>query len=207
MDYVVRAVRAEEWARGKEIRLAALRDPVASIAFLETYEQALGRPDVFWQERTAGAAAGEHSRQFIAEAPDGQWAGTVSVLVERAGGAPGFGEAAEVDQAHLVGVFVRPDHRGRGVVDALFREAIDWSWSLAGPPLERVRLYVHEANARAEASYRRIGFLPTGRTLPMEGDPAALELEFEFRRPKRTERTAHTERPEHPRSPEAERGR
>ncbi|MFD3610575.1 GNAT family N-acetyltransferase [Streptomyces atroolivaceus] len=185
MEYVVRAVRAEEWQRAKELRLAALRDPAAPIAFLETYEQALSRPDVFWQERTAGAAVGEHSRQFIAEAPDGLWAGTVSVLVERPAGELGFGEAAEVDQAHLVGVFVRPGHRGRGLVDALFLEAIEWSWSLSGPPLERVRLYVHEANARAEASYRRIGFAPTGRTLPMEGDPTALELEFEIRRRKR----------------------
>ncbi|KPC79644.1 MULTISPECIES: GNAT family N-acetyltransferase [Streptomyces] len=182
MDYVVRAVRAGEWRRAREIRLVALRDPAAPIAFLETYEQALTKPDVFWQERTAGAAAGDHSRQFIAEASDGQWAGTVTVLVERPAGEPGFGEAAEVDQAHLVGVFVRPGHRGRGVVDALFREAIDWSWSVAGPPLRRVRLYVHERNGRAAASYRRIGFVPTGRTLPMEGDPAALELEFEIRR-------------------------
>ncbi|MFJ8754038.1 GNAT family N-acetyltransferase [Streptomyces sp. NPDC102441] len=184
MDYVVRAVRAEEWERAKEIRLASLRDPVASIAFLETYENAVAKPDVFWQERTAGGAAGEHSRQFIAEAPDGQWAGTVTALVERPAGEPGFGEAAEVDQAHLVGVFVRPEHRGSGVVDALFREAVDWAWSLTGPPLERVRLYVHETNARAQASYRRTGFGPTGQTLPMQGDPTSLELEFELRRQK-----------------------
>ncbi|MEU8709377.1 GNAT family N-acetyltransferase [Streptomyces sp. NPDC048565] len=182
MDYVVRAVRAEEWARAKEIRLVALRDPAAPIAFLETYEQALAKLDVFWQERTAGAATGGHSRQFVAEAPDGQWAGTVSVLVERPGGEPGFGEAAETDQAHLVGVFVRPGHRGRGVVDALFREAIDWSWSLTGRPLQRVRLYVHQDNARAAASYRRMGFAPSGRSIPMEGDPTSLELEFEIRR-------------------------
>ncbi|MFE3515292.1 GNAT family N-acetyltransferase [Streptomyces sp. NPDC059166] len=183
MDYVVRAVRADEWERAKEIRLTGLRDPAAPIAFLETYDRAAARPDAFWQERTANAASGEHVRQFVAEAPDGGWAGTVSVLVERPGAEPGFGEAAEMDQAHLVGVFVRSEHRGRGVVDALFREAIDWSWSLSGPPLARVRLFVHEANARAAAAYRRIGFAPTGGTLPMEGDPTALELEFEIRRP------------------------
>ncbi|MER5555634.1 GNAT family N-acetyltransferase [Streptomyces sp. NPDC002793] len=187
MDYVVRAVRAEEWQRAKEIRLASLRDPAASIAFLDTYEHAVSRPDVFWQERTARAAEGEHNRQFIAEAPDGEWVATATVLVERPGSEPGFGEAAEVDQGHLVGVFVRPGHRGRGVVDALFREALDWSWALAGPPLERVRLHVHEDNARAAASYRRMGFAPTGETLMMEGDPAALELEFEIRRKPRQE--------------------
>ncbi|WP_031085673.1 GNAT family N-acetyltransferase [Streptomyces sp. NRRL WC-3549] len=182
MDYVVRAVRADEWERVRDIRLAALRDPVASIAFLETYEDAVARPDAYWRERTEDGAAGLRVRQFVAKGLDGQWAGTVSVLVERPADGVRFGAVAEVDQTHLVGVFVRPEHRGRGVVDALFREAIDWSWSLTGPPVERVRLYVHEDNARAAASYRRIGFVPSGASIPMEGDPTACELEFEIRR-------------------------
>lgn len=181
MDYVIRGVRAGEWEPVREIRLAALRDPVAPIAFLDTYERSVLRPDEFWQQRTADAAEWL-SRQFIAEAPDGRWVGTVSVLVERPADEPGFGEAAEYDQTHLVGVFVRPGHRGRGVLDALVREAIDWSWSLTGPPVERVRLYVHQANVRASAAYRRIGFVPTGRSVRLEGDPDALELEFELRR-------------------------
>ncbi|WP_329039447.1 GNAT family N-acetyltransferase [Streptomyces sp. NBC_00178] len=182
MDYEIRGVRAGEWEPAREIRLAALRDPVAPIAFLETYERAVARPDEFWQQRTADAVEGRLSRQFIAEAPDGSWVGTVSVLVERPADEPGFGEAAECDQTHLVGVFVRPGHRGHGVLDALFREAVEWSWALSGPPVERVRLYVHEANARAAAAYRRIGFVPTGRSVRLEGDPGALELEFEIRR-------------------------
>ncbi|MEU4265707.1 GNAT family N-acetyltransferase [Streptomyces argenteolus] len=183
MDYFIHAVRADEWARAKEIRLVALRDPVASIAFLETYEQALAKPDAFWQQRTAVAAEGIRTRQFVAEAPDGRWVGTASVLVERPAEGMRFGEAAVVDQTHVVGVFVRPEVRGRGVADALFQEAIDWSWSLTGPPIERVRLYVHASNLRAAACYRRIGFVPTGRTVLLEGDPADRELEFEIRRP------------------------
>lgn len=59
MNYVIRPVRAEEWALAKELRLAALQDPVAPVAFLETYEQAVAQPDEFWQDRTArGAEAG-----------------------------------------------------------------------------------------------------------------------------------------------------
>ncbi|MFD4033378.1 GNAT family N-acetyltransferase [Streptomyces sp. NPDC058637] len=183
MDYVVHAVRADEWARAKELRLVALQDPVASVAFLETYEQSLTRPDSFWQQRTADAAEGRRTRQFVAVAPDGRWMGTVTVLVERPAEGVRFGEAAEVDQTHLVGVFVRPEVRGCGVADALFQEAVDWSWSLTGPPVERVRLYVHEANPRAAAFYRRIGFVPSGRSVLLEGDPTARELEFEVRRP------------------------
>ncbi len=74
MDYEVRAVRADEWRQVRELRLAALQDPVADIAFLETYETAVDLPDAFWQQRAEGAAEGADGvRQFVAEAADGSW--------------------------------------------------------------------------------------------------------------------------------------
>ncbi|MFF3399148.1 GNAT family N-acetyltransferase [Streptomyces sp. NPDC002659] len=182
MDYVIRPVRAEEWAKARELRLSALQDPAAPIAFLETYEQAVERPDGFWQDRTATAAEGVAAQQFIAEAPDGRWDGTLTALVERPAGEVRFGEAAKTDQTHLVGVFVRPEARGAGVADALFRAALDWSWELAGPPVKRVRLYVHEHNERAAAFYRRFGFVASGDSVPVPGDDTARELELEILR-------------------------
>ncbi|MFE2023539.1 GNAT family N-acetyltransferase [Streptomyces sp. NPDC059499] len=182
MEHVIRAVRAEDWPLAREIRLAALQDPVASVAFAETYEHAVAMPDTFWQQRTTDAADGVQVRQFVAEAPDGRWVGTASVLVERPAQEVRFGEAAEVDQAHVVGVFVRPEARGGGVADALFGAAVDWAWSLSAPRVERVRLYVHEHNPRAAAFYRRFGFVPSGRTVPAPDDPAARELEFVIER-------------------------
>lgn len=185
MDYVIRPVRADEWQPVRELRLAALQDPVAPVAFLETYEQGLKRSDDAWRERTVAASEDGAGavRQFIAEGPDGRWAGTVSVLVERPDGEARFGDAAPVDQGHAVGVFVRPEARGTGVAEALFRAALGWSWSLDEPRLERVRLYVHEDNPRAAAFYRRIGFAPTGETVPMPGAPMARELEYAVARP------------------------
>ncbi|TXS43965.1 GNAT family N-acetyltransferase [Streptomyces sp. OR43] len=185
MDYVIRPVRTGEWQLVKELRLAALQDPVAPVAFLETYEQAVERSDDFWRERTAGGSeAGDgRARQFIAEAPDGSWAGTVTVLIERPDGEVRFGEVAAVHQAHVVAVFVRPEARGRGVAEELFRAGTDWAWSLGEPLIERVRLYVHEDNPRAAAFYRRIGFVPTGESVPMPGDPSARELEYAVVRP------------------------
>ncbi|MER5892082.1 GNAT family N-acetyltransferase [Streptomyces sp. NPDC001876] len=182
MEHVIRAVRAEDWPLAREIRLAALQDPVASVAFAETYEHAVTMPDTFWQQRTTDAADGVQVRQFVAETPDGRWVGTASVLVERPAQEVRFGEAAEVDQAHVVGVFVRPEARGGGVADALFGAAVDWAWSLSAPRVERVRLYVHEHNPRAAAFYRRFGFVPSGRTVPAPDDPAARELEFVIER-------------------------
>ncbi|MER7701207.1 GNAT family N-acetyltransferase [Streptomyces sp. NPDC096095] len=180
MDYVVRAVRADEWPQARQLRLDALRDPVAPVAFLESYEDAVARPDAFWQERTAGAAesGGGRVRQFVAESPEGVWVGTATVLVESPEDDVSFGEAAVVDQAHLVGVFVRPEVRGTGVTDALFREAVAWAWSSSSPRLERVRLYVHEKNPRAAAFYRRFGFVPSGQRIPAPGGRGELEVEY-----------------------------
>ncbi|MEE4489264.1 GNAT family N-acetyltransferase [Streptomyces sp. BE230] len=185
MDYVIRAVRADEWQSAKELRLVALQDPAAPVAFLETYEQSLERSDDFWRERTLGASEEGSGgvRQFVAEAPDGSWAGTVTVLIERPDGSAVFGGAPVVHQAHVVGVFVRPEVRGGGLAEELFRAGMDWAWSLGEPLIERVRLYVHEDNPRAAALYRRIGFVPTGETVPMPGDPTARELEYAVARP------------------------
>ncbi|MFD0548382.1 GNAT family N-acetyltransferase [Streptomyces rectiviolaceus] len=172
----VRPVRADEWPAVKELRLLALRDPAAPIAFLETYENAAAEPDSFWQGRTKRAADGTRVRQFVAEGRDGTWSGTVTVLIEDPGSDDVFGGAIEQRQAHVAGVFVRPEYRGSGVIDALFVAAVEWAWSVTD--VARVRLYVHEDNARAESTYRRHGFVRSGETVPMKGDPSKLEHEM-----------------------------
>lgn len=131
MNHVIRSIRSDEWAQVRELRLAALRDPVAHLAFLETYEDAAARPDAFWQERAAGASEGTaERRQFVAVGQGGVWDGSVAVLVEEAGERDFFGGVVERRQGHLVGVYVRPEHRGSGagVTRALFDAALEWSW-------------------------------------------------------------------------------
>ncbi|MFJ8585577.1 GNAT family N-acetyltransferase [Streptomyces sp. NPDC093595] len=185
MEHLIRPLRSDEWRKARDIRLAALRDPIAHLAFLDTYEAAAARPDEHWQERTAGAAEGNDGiRQFVAEAPDGTWDGTATVLVEHRGVESLFGDVPVVQQTQVVGVYVRPAARGAGLADALFRAALEWSWSLEGEPVQRVRLHVHEENARARAFYRKLGFEPTGAHMPeKDGHGGALELEYEVRRP------------------------
>ncbi|MFF3322298.1 GNAT family N-acetyltransferase [Streptomyces sp. NPDC002889] len=178
MEYVIRPVRAEEWAKARELRLAALQDPLSAIAFLELYEKAVAQPDSFWQRRTADAATGREVVQFIAEAPDGRWDGTLSVLVEHPGDEPKVGKPASVEQTHVVAVFVRSEARGAGVAEKLIRAGLEWSWALAAPPVERVRLIFHADNGRAEALYRRVGFVPSGDPAPVPGNEMALEYEI-----------------------------
>ncbi|MFK4071960.1 GNAT family N-acetyltransferase [Streptomyces sp. NPDC029674] len=173
---VIRPIRADEWPKAKELRLLALKDPVAPIAFLQTYEQAAAEPDSFWREQARESARGTRVRQFVAEGLEEIWSGTVAVLIEDAGSDDAFGGAVLQRQAHIVGVFVRPEYRGSGVIDELFEAAVGWAWSVE--EVARVRLYVHEDNARAESFYRRYGFMRSGETVPMKGDPSKEEREM-----------------------------
>lgn len=173
--YVVRSIRADDWRAVKELRLAALRDPIAHLAFLETYEQAAAKADAFWQDRAAGSGEGSTGvRQLIAEDPDGVWVGTVTVLLEEAGTTDWAGHLVERRQGHVVGVFVRPEHRGTGLTEALFDAGLEWAW---GRGAERVRLLVHQDNKRAQGFYRKAGFVPSGVVVAA---PQAGEHELEF---------------------------
>ncbi|WP_345617523.1 GNAT family N-acetyltransferase [Streptomyces ziwulingensis] len=175
-DYVIRPVRADEWIAVRELRLRALRDPVAHLAFLETYEQAVERSDTYWQERTVRSAEdAEGARQVIAEGPGGQWLGSVTVLIEESGTIDWAGFPVERRQGHIVGVFVRGEWRGSGLTKALFAAGLDWAWASGA---ERVRLIVHEENGRARGLYRKLGFAPSGVTVPLAAAPGAVEVEY-----------------------------
>lgn len=173
--YAIRAVRADEWVRVKELRLLALQDPMAPLAFLETHDSTVARPDEFWQQRAAG---GPTARQFVAETATGDWVGSVTALVEQAGAVDFMNTTITESMGHLVGVFVLPGHRGSRLAQRLLAGAVDWCWSLMDPRLERVRLFVHEENVSARRAYRKLGFAATGTTVPFAPDPSANELEL-----------------------------
>ena len=170
-DVVARRIRADDWQRVRELRIAAVSDPVASIAFLSTLDQELAHDDRFWRTRAANAAAGDEAAQFVAEV-DGEWAGTATVLVRPTGTTDHTGRTVYVARADVVGVFVRRAHRGSGVIDALLDVAAEWA---AGLGFSRLTLDVHADNARAQAAYRRSGFVPTGATFT---DTIGPELEM-----------------------------
>jgi GNAT superfamily N-acetyltransferase len=180
MNYKVRSIRVDEWPRAKALRLAALQDPVAPLAFLETYENAAARPDSFWQERAVGSAEGASgAQQIIAEGPDGEWVGTLTVLLEEPGSVDWAQKPVERKQGHIVAVFVRPECRGIGLTEVLFDAGLEWAWSRGA---ERVRLFVHQDNERARRLYQKVGFALTGVTMPFLHDNAESELEMAVER-------------------------
>jgi ribosomal protein S18 acetylase RimI-like enzyme len=160
MTTVTRRVRADEWEQVRELRLAALQDDAAPIAFLETYGKAASEPDEFWQGRTSGGASSDSAAQFVA-VHQGAFVGTVTVLVQDAGALDHHGRPVERRRAVVVGVYVRPEHRGSGVVEDLFEAAVQWT---RGCGIGELTLDVHSDNARAQAVYRRAGFEPSGES-------------------------------------------
>ncbi|WP_144796147.1 GNAT family N-acetyltransferase [Microbacterium paludicola] len=159
MSLGVRRVRADEGARVKALRLEAVADPDAAIAFLSTPEQEAAHDDTFWDDRAANSARGDDVAQFIAENGD-EWVGTVTVLRRPSGSTDHHGHVVSTTRADIVGVYVRPSERGSGVIDALFETAVGWAADLGD---STVSLDVHTDNLRAQAAYRRLGFIDDGR--------------------------------------------
>ncbi|WP_030610371.1 GNAT family N-acetyltransferase [Streptomyces sclerotialus] len=151
MDYEIRPVSAGEWRSLKELRLSALSDPAASIAFLTTYAQASAYPDEQWQENARASELGSRVVTYVGVASDGGWAGMATVLLE----------TPEQPKAKVVGFYVRPEHRRTGLAGALLRAAVERATE--GPAgAESVFLSVHERNVRAQRLYEAHGFVRTG---------------------------------------------
>ncbi|MER5974662.1 GNAT family N-acetyltransferase [Streptomyces sp. NPDC002055] len=185
MGYEIRTVGAEDWAELKELRLAALRDPVARVAFVDTFERQAVRSEAFWRGRATPVAEGGDATSLIASGPDGAWVAMLVLLDETGPSMTADGEKAAdrgvPPQIHVVSVYVRPGHRGTGVAEQLFRGATAWAWEHT--KAERVRLWVHGDNARAQAFYRRLGFVRTGATMAFPPIPEETEYEMVLLRP------------------------
>ncbi|MCT2592930.1 GNAT family N-acetyltransferase [Streptomyces sp. N2-109] len=158
--YEIRETRGEDWRRLKELRLAALADPVSDVAFYETHEAGLAQPDSLWQQRAAqGEEGGSDGRPITtlvaevvsaeADGPADRWAAMLVVYVEGS-------------DAWIVAVYTRPEHRGAGLGTRLFRAAQKWAWSYG--EVERLLLHVHETNDRARDFYQQLGFVATGES-------------------------------------------
>lgn len=155
MSFTIRRVGADEWPRVKELRLRALADPIAHLAFLDTLDNASAQPDEFWQQRSRNAASGDAAAQFVAVTAADEWFGSATVL-EHAD-RPGVGL--------VVGVYVAEAHRGAGVIEALFDAAAGWA---AETGRSALLLEVHVDNHRAQRAYERSGFVRTGEISQLE---------------------------------------
>lgn len=147
--------RAEtaEWHVAKEIRLRALAD--APSAFASTLAREQRFDDDEWRRRVGANA------WFLA------W--TEARVV---GVAVGIDDPDAVDARHLVGMWVEPAHRGRGVADDLVAAVTAWAVEDGAVALA---LWVVDHNPRARRFYERLGFVATGERGPLPSDPDVTE--------------------------------
>ncbi|MFB4298930.1 GNAT family N-acetyltransferase [Actinomadura sp. NTSP31] len=155
----VRLLEAEDWSLYRSVRLASLADSPEAFCSTLAREEAF-TPDV-WRERLSAR------NTYLAETADGP-SSLVAVI-------PG-----EDGTAELVGMWVAPAARGRGVGDLLVRAALEWT---TGRGLPELRLWVVEGNRRAERLYSRHGFTRTGATQPHRPGEKQFEMAHVLARP------------------------
>lgn len=148
--------------RLRALRLRALAD--APLAFGSTLAREEAFPDGVWDERATRGAAGEDQVTYVA-LDDGRWVGL----------ATGLAEAPDGSRPVLVGMFVEPAARGRGIGGALVEAVVGWA---RGRGAAHLCLWVVSTNHPAVALYERCGFRPTGARQPLEHTPSLTEIQM-----------------------------
>jgi GNAT superfamily N-acetyltransferase len=162
MTVEIRRVRPYEGLRLRALRLRALAD--APIAFGSTLTREEAFADTVWHERAMAGAAGGDRATYVAEEGD-RWIGMATGLVDE----------RDAPDASLVGMFVDPDARGRGIGRALVEAVAGWARSGGAP---RLYLWVTSTNDAALGLYIRCNFRSTGKAKPLDHTPALTELEM-----------------------------
>jgi len=152
----VRRLTQDDWRLLRSTRIAALAQ--APEAFGSTLERELAFSDAIWQTRCHDGA------QFVAESA-GVVRGMASAFHE---------DGAPATEQHLVGMWVAPEHRGRGIAALLVRAVADWAADQAGAT--RLTLCVADGNDAGSRLYKRLGFMPTGTVEPLPSDPARTQV-------------------------------
>jgi len=114
---VIRRIRRDEGLRLRALRLSALAD--SPMAFGSTLAQEEGFPEHVWHERAAYGAAGSDRVTFVAER-DSEWIGLATGLAHNP-------DDPNDPRPVLVGMFVTPAVRGRGVGVALVEAVVAWA--------------------------------------------------------------------------------
>ena len=150
---LVRATTMADWQALREIRLQALLDAPDAFGSTHAREAAFGEDE--WRQRAS------RDGSFIAFLPE----------VCPAGLGGGYLAAPEV--VELIGMFVRPQARGRGVGKAVIDAVAGWATQQGA---STVHLWVTETNKGARMLYERCGFTVTAVRQPLPSNPALGEI-------------------------------
>lgn len=165
----IRRIGPDEWRELRALRLRALRD--APLAFGSTLERESAYDAAKWRRQATSAAAGTDNVAIVAVA-DGRFVGM-------ARGYLGPSEDLQPQTvAWLIGVYLDPAWRERGVGRALSAEVVGWARECG---VAEVHLHVADWNEAARRTYEALGFEASGATTTLAHDPSVTEAEMRLR--------------------------
>lgn len=164
--HVVR-LTPDDWQSYAHLRIAMLTD--APEAFWTTLADVQDRTEGQWRRSS-------NDRTLQARDTEGRPLGTLTVLTPDVG--PDIGIQPGAGDALVLAVYVIPEARGRGVVDALLDAALALARDELGA--RRMVLQVNELNLAARRVYERHGYVLTGESLP---HPRSGGRDLEMARP------------------------
>jgi len=148
----IRTLTSDDWQDIRDVRLRALID--APEAFTSTFARESAYDEAKWR----------------ALAVTGRWFGADDEgLVGVAVGVDGW--SGEPTKRELVGMWVAPSHRRRGIARQLLDQVKAWAASEGATTLS---LGVREGNDRALTAYLGMGMHSTGKTMPETGQPTRV---------------------------------
>jgi ribosomal protein S18 acetylase RimI-like enzyme len=159
---IIRTTEEQDWACLRDVRLAALLD--APTAFGLRHATAAAYTEAQWRDRAAGRSPAE----YLLALADGAAAGMAGHHL------------ADNGECNLIGMWVRPEYRGRGVAAALVDSVKSRA---AAQGQRRIVLDVSPDNARAAAFYRRQGFAFLPVWEPLDSHPHITVQKMEWLAP------------------------
>lgn len=155
---LIRRVDEDDWPLAAQVRLRALREDPA--AFGSTLAREESFREQHWRMRLRSTTT------WVAVDEDGQGRGMVTMILE-----PG----SPVDDRHVVGLWVAPEVRRRGIgwslLDALRRAAV-------AEDARTASLWVVDDNHAAIDLYVRAGYTRTGERQVLPRDPDRTEERY-----------------------------
>ena len=142
----IRALKTEEWSIYKDSRLRALR--LAPTAYASDYETQKDFPDEFFQQRVTFLPHNFIYGAWLEE----QLIGTAGGFVEQ--------DRKRRHIAHVVGVWVEPEHRQQGIARKLTEAAL--TQLKQHPDVTSVQIAATATNETAVKLYESMGFVRYG---------------------------------------------
>ena len=153
----IRRLTRADAAAYRALRLAGLRDEPT--AFAASYEEELALPLSTYEDRLGGPS----DRGTFGAFDDGVLVGIVTLGRES--------RRKLAHKAHILGMYVQSDQRGRGIARALLASALDLARSVA--EIRQVNVTANAANVAARKLYASAGFRAFGhepRSMRIDGE-------------------------------------